>query len=264
MHPVRDPEDAVAPRRPDGALAVLGTEPIWDSQTSTHNQMMDEKGRVWFAARIRHPDNPDFCRKGSEPSVGEGVPARARDAASLDVRPGVGQVDADLHLLPDAPPDLRRGRQQHPVDLERSRRPGRRRLAQPQAVRGNRRRGARAGLDAVRPRHQRQRQARRMGRARASRSIRRRTSGSRSTSTRGRQPGRRIGLGHLARAVPQLRRARRARVRSRRTPRSPRSTSRRSPATARAAATSTATASSGCRSRAGTSEASTAASARGR
>ena len=32
-----------------------GDKPIWDSQTSTHNQMMDAKGRVWAAARVR-PD----------------------------------------------------------------------------------------------------------------------------------------------------------------------------------------------------------------
>ncbi len=42
-----------------------GAEPIWDSQASIHNQMMDEKGRVWAAARIRPPDNPDFCKAGS-------------------------------------------------------------------------------------------------------------------------------------------------------------------------------------------------------
>jgi hypothetical protein len=30
-----------------------------------HNPMMDEKGRVWFTARVRHPANPDFCKKGS-------------------------------------------------------------------------------------------------------------------------------------------------------------------------------------------------------
>ena len=27
--------------------------------------MMDEKGRVWFTARVRPPENPDFCKKGS-------------------------------------------------------------------------------------------------------------------------------------------------------------------------------------------------------
>ena len=28
--------------------------------------MMDEKARVWFTARIRPPDNPAFCKKGSD------------------------------------------------------------------------------------------------------------------------------------------------------------------------------------------------------
>jgi hypothetical protein len=43
-----------------------GAEPIWDSQTSNHNPMMDEKGRVWFTARVRPPDNPHFCKRGSD------------------------------------------------------------------------------------------------------------------------------------------------------------------------------------------------------
>jgi hypothetical protein len=43
-----------------------GTERIWQSQTSVHNPMFDEKGRVWLTARIRPPDNPQFCKKGSD------------------------------------------------------------------------------------------------------------------------------------------------------------------------------------------------------
>jgi len=43
-----------------------GEEPIWDSQTSVHNPMFDEKGRVWFTARVRPPENPPFCRQGSD------------------------------------------------------------------------------------------------------------------------------------------------------------------------------------------------------
>ena len=68
-----------------------GAEPIWDSQTSNHNPMMDEKGRVWFTTRVRPPANPDFCKKGSEPSVGQGVPARQCQPASLHVRSGDGK-----------------------------------------------------------------------------------------------------------------------------------------------------------------------------
>ena len=43
-----------------------GTERIWNSQTSVHNPMFDEKERVWLTARIRPPANPAFCKKGSD------------------------------------------------------------------------------------------------------------------------------------------------------------------------------------------------------
>ncbi len=64
-NPVRDPNTPTHRTDPMAPSPYWGAEPIWDSQTSTHNQMMDEKGRVWAAARIRHPNNPDDCRKGS-------------------------------------------------------------------------------------------------------------------------------------------------------------------------------------------------------
>jgi hypothetical protein len=65
-HPVRDPK---TPSSKDAVMApspYWGEEAIWDSQTSMHNPMMDEKGRVWITARIRPPANPDFCKKGSD------------------------------------------------------------------------------------------------------------------------------------------------------------------------------------------------------
>jgi len=63
---VRDPNTPSHKTDPMAPSAYWGPDPIWDSQTSTHNQMMDERGRVWAAARVRHPNNPDDCRKGSE------------------------------------------------------------------------------------------------------------------------------------------------------------------------------------------------------
>jgi hypothetical protein len=65
-HPVRDPKTPSSKANPMAPSPYWGAEPIWDSQTSIHNQMMDEKGRVWMAARIRPPANPDFCKKGSD------------------------------------------------------------------------------------------------------------------------------------------------------------------------------------------------------
>jgi hypothetical protein len=66
FHPVRDPDTPSHATDPMAPSPYWGPDPIWDSKTSTHNQMMDEKGRVWAAARVRHPSNPDFCRKGSD------------------------------------------------------------------------------------------------------------------------------------------------------------------------------------------------------
>ena len=43
-----------------------GDEKIWDTKANNHNGMIDRKGRVWFAARFRDANNPDFCKKGSD------------------------------------------------------------------------------------------------------------------------------------------------------------------------------------------------------
>jgi hypothetical protein len=64
--PVRDPQ---TPSSKENAMApspYWGDEVIWDSQTSVHNPMFDEKGRVWFTSRVRPPANPAFCKQGSE------------------------------------------------------------------------------------------------------------------------------------------------------------------------------------------------------
>jgi hypothetical protein len=42
--------------------AVWGDEAIWDSHTTVHNPMFDERGRLWFTARIRGLADPDFCK----------------------------------------------------------------------------------------------------------------------------------------------------------------------------------------------------------
>ncbi|HJX11180.1 MAG TPA: carboxypeptidase-like regulatory domain-containing protein [Candidatus Binatia bacterium] len=42
-----------------------GGEKIWDTKINNHNGMFDRRGRVWFAATLRGPNNPDFCKKGS-------------------------------------------------------------------------------------------------------------------------------------------------------------------------------------------------------
>jgi len=64
--PVRDPNTPSSKQNPMTPSPYWGDEPIWDSQTSMHNPMFDEKGRVWFTSRVGAPANPDFCKRGSD------------------------------------------------------------------------------------------------------------------------------------------------------------------------------------------------------
>jgi hypothetical protein len=65
--PVRDPR---TPSELDVPMfapsAYFGDEKIWDGKTTPHSLYLDEKSRVWYAARIRPAANPDFCKKGSD------------------------------------------------------------------------------------------------------------------------------------------------------------------------------------------------------
>src|SRR5436190_945616 len=63
---VRDLATPSSKQNPMLPSPFWGDEKIWDSQTSMHNPMFDEKGRVWFTSRVRAPANPDFCKKGSD------------------------------------------------------------------------------------------------------------------------------------------------------------------------------------------------------
>jgi hypothetical protein len=64
--PVRDPNTPSSKDDPRGPSPYWGDVPIWDSQTSIHNPMFDEKGRGWFTSRVGPPANPSFCKKGSD------------------------------------------------------------------------------------------------------------------------------------------------------------------------------------------------------
>jgi hypothetical protein len=70
--PVRD-EDTPLALGPGHAAALdamapspyWGSERIWDTKANNHNSMMDRTGRVWMAAAVRGPENPAFCKAGS-------------------------------------------------------------------------------------------------------------------------------------------------------------------------------------------------------
>jgi hypothetical protein len=65
--PVRDEDTPTTNAAPViAASPYWGDERIWDSHANIHNPMLDQDGRVWLTARIRGPDNPDFCKAGSQ------------------------------------------------------------------------------------------------------------------------------------------------------------------------------------------------------
>ncbi len=63
---VRDP--ATQPTSPNMAAPspYYGDEVLWDSKNNVHNPMLDERGRLWLTSTVRPPDNPPFCREGSD------------------------------------------------------------------------------------------------------------------------------------------------------------------------------------------------------
>src|SRR5437879_9480514 len=63
-HPYRDPDTPSSLNYPHGHSPYWVDQPIRDGHTPIHNPLFDEKGRVWFTARIRTPQNPAYCKAG--------------------------------------------------------------------------------------------------------------------------------------------------------------------------------------------------------
>jgi len=93
--PVQDPNmaeslgppfHASAMPKPLAPSAYWDDEKIWDTRANNHNAMFDKRGRVWIAANVRGPDNPAFCKKGSDHASAKVFPIEraGRQAAMLD------------------------------------------------------------------------------------------------------------------------------------------------------------------------------------
>ena len=65
-----------------------GEEKTWDSRINNHNSMFGRDGRLWLAAAVRGPNNPAFCRKGSEHPSAKVTPLERnnRQVAVLDTK----------------------------------------------------------------------------------------------------------------------------------------------------------------------------------
>ena len=88
--PVRDPKAHNFKDDPMSPSPYWGTEPIWQGQTTTHNPMYDDKGRVWWTSRVGQPPNPDFCKQGSDHPSAKVFPlaASTRHLSMLDPKTG--------------------------------------------------------------------------------------------------------------------------------------------------------------------------------
>jgi hypothetical protein len=89
--PVRDPKTpSTSATEMYAPSPYWGDEKLWDSQAIVHSLMLDEKSRVWYAARIRPANNPDYCRKGSELPSAQQFPIErsGRQIAMLDPKTG--------------------------------------------------------------------------------------------------------------------------------------------------------------------------------
>ena len=165
---VRDPNTPPTPPAMVQPSPYWGSDVIWTSKNNVHNPMFDERGRVWITSAVRAPENPAFCKEGSSHPSAKLFPIQrsGRHLAVYDPKTKklthISTCFGTHHLM------FAEDAQQHALD---ERRRSGRRLAQHEDVRGDRRRGEVAGLDGAHHRHQRQRQARRLRRAeRASRS----------------------------------------------------------------------------------------------
>jgi hypothetical protein len=51
-----------------------GSERIWDTHANNHNSMFGRDGRLWLAASVRTPENPAFCKAGSDHPSAKATP----------------------------------------------------------------------------------------------------------------------------------------------------------------------------------------------
>src|SRR5688572_5786030 len=112
---VRDPNTPPTNPEMPQRSPYWGDEVLWTSRNNVHNPMLDERGRVWITSAVRPPDNPDFCKAGSDHPSAKLFPV-ARGASPGRLRSEDQGAEAHQHLLLHAPSDVRRRCEQHAVD----------------------------------------------------------------------------------------------------------------------------------------------------
>jgi hypothetical protein len=89
---VRDPATPSSKQNAMLPSPYWGAEAIWDSQTSMHNPMVDEQGRVWFTSRVRPPANPAFCKQGSDHPSAKLTPIESSNRHLSMYEPKTGKI----------------------------------------------------------------------------------------------------------------------------------------------------------------------------
>ena len=93
-HPVAHPETPGSADEPRGTSPFWGDEAIWDGHTSNHNLIMDQRGLVWFAARIRPAGaQPDWCKAGGDHPSARVAPLAAAGRHLSVYDPATGKFD---------------------------------------------------------------------------------------------------------------------------------------------------------------------------
>ena len=143
-------------------LGLLGRrEDLEPAGQQSQQHVRQEGPRVAGGGGARHRKS-GLLPEGVGPSVGQGLPARTLRPASDGVRSQNPEIQLHRYLLRHPSPAIRLRCRRYALGL--GDRPGRR-LGQHQAMGRDRRCRQSAGLGAVRSRHQRQRQGRRIHRA---------------------------------------------------------------------------------------------------
>jgi hypothetical protein len=62
----RDPNTPATGAHMPQPSPYYGWDTLWTSKVNVHNGMFDERGRLWLAATVRGPENPAFCKAGSD------------------------------------------------------------------------------------------------------------------------------------------------------------------------------------------------------
>ncbi len=87
---VRDPNTPATSPLMIQPSPTWGTEPVWTSKNNVHNPMYDANGRVWITSTVRGPDNPAYCKAGSDHPSAKLTPIErsARQLAMYDPKSG--------------------------------------------------------------------------------------------------------------------------------------------------------------------------------